>query len=168
MTLKKTYAVSTLKKFNVNGNDYKVLRYLNHGDIRTRVIDNLVMEAKVLLTEYREDERVENGDILDTAVIRIIVHDRKNDCTNDYNVHVSLADYSTDNYDVILKQGNTVLVHEIYDSEGGSIEDKREEYKEVLGESAEEVKSLIEDILFTYDPDEKLSKTVMLGLINPF
>lgn len=168
MTLRNTHAASTVKKINIEGNDYEVLRYLDHGDIRTRVIDNLVLEAKILLTEYREDERVENGDILDTVVIRIIVHDRKNDCTNDYNVYVSLADYSTDNYDVILKQGNTVLVHEIYDSEGGSIEDKREEYKEALGESAEEVKSLIEDILFTYDPDEKLSKTVMLGLINPF
>lgn len=32
MTLKETYAVSTLKKLNVNGNDLTVLRTLEVGD----------------------------------------------------------------------------------------------------------------------------------------
>ena len=164
MTLKRTYAVSTLKKLNINGNDYKVLRYLNHGDIRTRVIDNLVLEAKVLLTEYREDERVEEGDILDRAVIKLIAYNRKNDCTKDYIVDVSLADYRTDNYDVIVRLGNKTLIHTIYDSNGGIIEGDDREYEEI----GEEITSMIESILFSYEPDEKLSKTVMLGLINPF
>ena len=167
MTLKETHAVSTLKKLNINGNDYKVLRYIEHGEIKTRVTDNLVMEAKLLLTEYREDERVEEGDILDTAVIRIIVHDRKNDCTNDYSVHVSLADYSTDNYDIILKRGNDKIMQAVFDSTGGVIDGDISMYVSEFAENTEEVTELIADILFTYSPDED-KKTVVLGLINPF
>lgn len=167
MTLKRTYAVSTLKKLNINGNDYKVLRYLNHGDIKTRVTDNLVLEAKLLLTEYREDERVENGDILDTAVIKLTVYNKDNDCTKDYNVHVSLADYSTDNYDIILKRGNDKIMQAVFDSTGGVIDGDISMYVSEFEKNTEEVTELIADILFTYSPDED-KKTVVLGLINPF
>lgn len=163
MTLKETYAVSTLKKLNINGNDLAVLRTLEAGGLKTWVTDDLVLEAKLLLQEYREDERVEEGDILDRAVIKLIVYN-KNDCTKDYIVDVSLADYRTDNYDVIVRLGNKTLIHTIYDSNGGIIEGDDREYEEIGGD----VISMIESILFSYDPDEKLSKTVMLGLINPF
>lgn len=164
MTLKETCAVSTLKKLNVNGNDLTVLRTLEVGGLKTWVTDDLVLEAKLLLQEYREDERVEEGDILDRAVIKLIVYNKKNDCTKDYIVDVSLADYRTDNYDVIVRLGNKTLIHTIYDSNGGIIEGDDREYEEI----GEDVTSMIESILFSYDPDEKLSKTVMLGLINPF
>ena len=167
MTLKETYAVSTLKKLNINGNDYKVLRYLNHGDIKTRVTDSLVMEAKLLLTEYREDERVENGDILDTAVIKLTIHNRSNDCTKDYTVHVSLADYRTDNYDIILKRGNDKIMQAVFDSTGGVIDGDISLFIDEFAENTEEVTEFIADILFTYSPDED-KKTVGLGLINPF
>ena len=167
MTLRNTYAASTVKRINIKGNDYEVLRYLDHGDIRTRVIDNLVLEAKILLTEYREDERVENGDILDTAVIKLIVYNKGNDCTKDYIVHVSLADYSTDNYDVILKRGNDKIMQAVFDSTGGVIDGDVSMYVNEFAENTEEVTEFIADILFTYSPDED-KKTVVLGLINPF
>lgn len=167
MTLKETYAVSTLKRLDIKGNDYEVLRYIEHGEIKTRVTDNLVMEAKLLLTEYREDERVENGDILDTAVIRIIVHDRKNDCTNDYNVHVSLADYSTDNYDIILKRGNDKIMQAVFDSTGGVIDGDISMYVSEFAKNADEVTEFIADILF-YDKANEDKGVIVLGLINPF
>lgn len=167
MTLKETYAVSTLKALTIKDNDYDVLRYIEHGEIKTRVVNNLVMEAKILLTEYREAERVENGDILDTAVIKLIVYNKGNDCTKDYIVHVSLADYSTDNYDVILKRGNDKIMQAVFDSTGGVIDGDVSMYVNEFAENTEEVTEFIADILFTYSPDED-KKTVVLGLINPF
>lgn len=172
------YAQSNLTKIDLEDrkdNLYIIERFLKHGETKTRVTNNLVIDCKIMYTEYREDEEVQenwndNRDVLDTAVVRMITYNKKNDYTQDYYIHISLAENEGDTYDVCIRQNNQNLVHDVYDSAGGSVMNDCSAtlaYKDEFGDDWEEIQELVEDILFSYSVDHD-KKIVTMGLINPF
>lgn len=172
------YAQSNLTKVDIEEKKntiYTVERFLKHGETKTRVTDNLVIDCKIMYTEYKEDKEVQenwndNRDVLDTAVVRMITYNKKNDYTQDYYIHISLAENEGDTYDVCIRQNNQNLVHDVYDSDGGSVMNDClaiQQYKAEFEDDWEDVQELIEDILFSYNVDYD-NKVITMGLINPF